>query len=66
MRVYHSVAGSTLECITFITPDKQVVVVVMNTGDTTITFKLLDEFNGSKQALKIDALPHSIQTFIYT
>lgn len=66
VRVYHSVEGSTLECITFITPDQHVVAVVMNRGDQPVTFKLLDDFSGNKQALKIEALPHSIQTFMYT
>ena len=59
------VVGSSLEAIAFLTPDKQVVVVVMNTGDQPITFKLLDIINGNKQAVKITALAHSIQTFLY-
>ena len=59
------VEGSTLECITFITPAHNVVVIVMNRGDDPVTFKLLDEFNGAKQAVKIVALPHSIQIYVY-
>ena len=58
--------GSALEALAFLTPDKQVVVIVMNTGDQPITFKLLDVVSsGSKQAVKITALAHSIQTFLY-
>ena len=51
------VVGSSLEAVAFLTPDKQVVVIAMNTGDQPITFKLLDI-----QAVKITALAHSIQT----
>ena len=54
-----------MECVSFITPDHKVIVVVMNRGDDSVTFKLLDEFNGSKQAAKMVALPHSIQTYNY-
>ena len=57
--------STTLECTAFFTPKKQVVVVVMNTGDQPITFKLLDVLAGSTQAVKVTALPHSIQTFLY-
>ena len=61
------VVGSVLEALAFLTPDKQVVVIVMNTGDQPITFKLLDVVTGgNKQAVKITALAHSIQTFLYT
>ena len=49
-----------MECIGFIAPDNKVVVVVMNRGDDLITFKLLDELSGGKQAVKMEALPHSI------
>ena len=49
----------TLECTA---PLKQVVVVVMNTGDQPITFKLLDTSGGKQQAVKVTALAHSIQT----
>ena len=66
MRVYNAVIGSSLETVAFLTPEKQVVVVVMNTGDQPITFKLLDVVAGNKQAVKITALAHSIQTFLYT
>ena len=65
MRIFNSVVGSSLECVGFITPDNKVVVVVMNQGDDPVTFKLLDELSGGKQAVKLEALPHSIQTFIY-
>ena len=66
LRVFNAVLGSSLEATAFLTPEKQVVVVVMNTGDQPITFKLLDNFNGSKQAVKVTALAHSIQTYLYS
>ena len=59
------VIGSSLEAVAFLTPDKQVVVIVMNTSDQPITFKLLDVVGSDKQAVKITALAHSIQTFLY-
>ena len=38
----------------------------MNRGDNSVTFKLLDtDTSGKQQALKVTALPHSIQTFVY-
>ena len=66
LRVFNAVLGSSLEATAFLTPEKQVVVMVMNTGDQPITFKLLDNFNGSKQAVKVTALAHSIQTYLYS
>ena len=66
VRILNTVQNSSLECLAFLTPDKGVVVVVMNRGDDSVTFKLLDtDTSGKKQALKIAALPHSIQTFLY-
>ena len=59
------VAGPSLETVAFLTPDKQVTVIVMNTGDGPVTFKLSDIAGSSKQAVKITALAHSIQTFLY-
>ena len=56
---------SSLECVAFLTPLEDVVVVVMNRGDDAVTFKLLDDNGGNMQALKLTALPHSIQTFVY-
>ena len=57
---------SSLECVAFLTPNNDVVVVVLNRGDDSVTFKLLDvQVNGDQQAVKVAALPHSIQTFIY-
>ena len=66
MRVLNEVRGSSLEAVAFLTPQKQVVVVVMNRGDDPVTFKLADCIGGSTQAVKITALAHSIQTFLYT
>jgi hypothetical protein len=65
VRIFNSVVGSSLECVSFITPDNKVVAIVMNQGDVPVTFKLLDELSGGKQAVKLVALPHSIQTFVY-
>lgn len=65
VRVSNTVAGSTLEATAFLTPDQQVVVVVMNTGDQPITFKLLDDTGGTLLAAQITAVAHSIQTFLY-
>ena len=65
MRVLNEVSGSTLEAVAFLTPQKQVVVVVMNRGDQPITFKLVDYVGGVTQAVKVTALAHSIQTFSY-
>lgn len=58
-------SSDVLECAAFITIRKEVVVVIMNRGDDAITFKLLDLNNDNNQAVKITALPHSIQTFLY-
>eukprot|EP00731_Ephydatia_muelleri_P037747 Em0551g6a len=65
VRISSSVEGSALECIAFLTPESGVVVVAMNTGDSPITFKLLDIVAGQPEAVKVTALPHSIQTFVY-
>ena len=65
MRIFNQVVKSSLECVAFLTPLEDVVVVVMNRGDDAVTFKLLDDNEGKMQALKLTALPHSIQTFIY-
>lgn len=66
VRIDNQVLGSGLECTAFLTPSKQVVVIVMNTGDDSVTFKLLDKMeSGDMQAVKVTALPHSIQTFVY-
>ena len=53
------------QCTAFLTPSNQVVVVVMNTGDSDIAFKLVDIKDAGKQAVKVIALAHSIQTFVY-
>ena len=65
VRIDTVVAGSTLETVAFLTPDKTVVVVVMNRQDHPVTFKLLDIVDGSKQAVRVTALARSIQTFMY-
>ena len=64
-RILRNVAGTdSLESAAFVTPDKQVVVVVMNTADHAVTFKLAD-VTGTVQSVNVTALPHSIQTFLY-
>jgi len=66
-RISTAVVNSTLECTAFLTPspNQKVVVMVMNTGDQPVTFKLADLYQGMVQAVKVTALPHSIQTFFY-
>ncbi|XP_019851801.1 PREDICTED: putative glucosylceramidase 3 [Amphimedon queenslandica] len=73
VRINSRVTGSSsLECVAFLTPEKSIVVIVMNTGDESVEFKLADVATAgaageqSVQALKVQALPHSIQTFLYT
>ena len=65
VRINNVVVGSSLEAIAFLTPNKTVVVVVMNRQDNPVTFKLMDIVGGSKQAVKMTALARSIQTFLY-
>ena len=65
VRISNIVSNSSLECTAFLTPSSQVVVVVLNTGDNDITFKLTDINSGAKQALKVDAVAHSINTYMY-
>ena len=65
VRIDTVVAGPSLEAVAFLTPDKMVVVVVMNRQDHPVTFKLLDIVGDSKQAVRVTALAHSIQTFLY-
>ena len=65
LRILRSVTGTnSLESVAFLTPDMQVVVVVMNTGDRAVTFKLTDATK-TIQSANVTALPHSIQTFLY-
>ena len=73
VRINSRVTGSnSLECVAFLTPQKSIVVIVMNTGDETVEFKLADAVTAGAaeeqpvQALKAKALPHSIQTFLYS
>ena len=59
-------SNSDLESVAFLTPSNKVVVVVMNRGDSPVTFKLIDtDDGGNKRAAKVMALQHSIQTFVY-
>ncbi len=55
--------SSSLESTAFITPEKDTVVIIMNTGDQAIDLKLYD--TAYSKALAINALPHSIQTYLY-
>ena len=41
-RIFSSVMDSSLECVAFLTPTSDVVVVVLNMGDESVTFKLLE------------------------
>ena len=65
VRVSSVVQSANLESVAFVTPQKQVVAVVMNTGEQPVTFKLVDTALQVTQAVKVTALAHSIQTFIY-
>ena len=74
VRIDSRVTGSSsLECTAFSTPGGSIVVIVMNTGDEAVEFKLADVVNATAaepdgknmQAFKAKALPHSIQTFLY-
>lgn len=64
------ISSADLEATAFLTPSKQVVLVVMNKEDTSTTVKISDVVpgggGGKKQAMKFTALAHSIQTFVYT
>lgn len=63
------ISSADVEGTAFLTPSKQVVLVLMNRGDASITVKISDVMPGGgnkKQALKFTALAHSIQTFLYT
>ena len=55
--------NSPLECVAFLTPTSNVVVVVMNRGDNAVSFKLFDA-DKQKAVIKVIALMHSIQTFV--
>lgn len=69
VRVDVQISLAGLEGTAFLTPSKQVVLVLMNKGDTSTTVKISDVLPGGgdkKQALKFTALAHSIQTFLYT
>ena len=54
--------NSPLECVAFLTPTSNVVVVIMNRGDNAVSFKLFDA--DKQKAVKVTALMHSIQTFV--
>ena len=54
--------STSLECVAFLTPSGNVVVVVMNREDSSVSFKLYDAED--HKAVKVTALGHSIQTFI--
>lgn len=70
VRVDVQISSPDLEATAFLTPSKQVVLVVMNMEDASTTVKISDVMpgggGGKKQAMKFTALAHSIQTFIYT
>lgn len=69
VRVDVQISSADLEGTAFLTPSKQVVLVLMNKGDTSTTVKISDVMPGGnykKQALMFTALAHSIQTFLYT
>ena len=61
-RIFSSVMNTQLECVAFLTPTGNVVIVVMNRGDSSVSFKLFD--GDEQKAVNVTALMHSIQTFI--
>ena len=61
-RIFSSVMNTQLECVAFLTPTGNVVIVVMNRGDSSVSFKLFD--GDEQKAVHVTALMHSIQTFI--
>ena len=61
--------STSLESTAFLTPNKQCVLIVMNTQDASVDIKISDILPNSgnkKRAFKITILAHSIQTFIYS
>jgi glucosylceramidase len=54
--------GSKISATTFLTPDNDVVLVVLNTSDDEVTFKIEDL---SGYYAKGISLPHCIQTYVY-
>lgn len=54
--------GSKISATTFLTPDNDVVLVVLNTSDDEVTFKIEDL---SGYYAKGNSLPHCIQTYVY-
>jgi len=58
----NSACNGGLGCTAFLRPDNTIAVVVLNTGDNAVTFKLQQ----GTQAAKIDIPDHSIATFTYT
>ena len=65
IRISNIVTDSSLEAVAFFTPNKTVVVIVMNREQQPVTVKLLDVVGSNKQAVKITVLAHSIQTYLY-
>lgn len=64
MRVLAKVRGNSLQEVTsFRTPNRDLVVVCMNTWDKQSTFKLTID-GVSKRALRVRQLPHSIMTLV--
>ena len=54
VRISNTATNTSLECTAFLTPSNQViVVVVMNTGDSDIAFKLVDIKDAGKQAVEV-------------
>jgi glucosylceramidase len=59
-RIACSSSRAQLEATAFVNPDGQIVVIVMNQGDTEVSFRL---YMGEMAAEPI-SLPHSIMTFL--
>ncbi|MFZ1528767.1 MAG: glycoside hydrolase family 30 protein [Ferruginibacter sp.] len=59
-RVISSPSRSALSSTAFLNPNGQLVVIVMNSGNTTVPYKLWIK----GKAADVTALPHSIQTLV--
>ena len=57
-------SNEDLEATGFVTPDNTTAVVVMNSHDDPITYKLLDEI--STLAVNVTIPAHAIQTVLYS
>jgi glucosylceramidase len=60
-RVSSVCSRSTLQTTSFLNPDGKMATVVMNSGDTSVDYKL----KVGSQVVDLNILPHAIQTLVY-